>query len=1384
MPAKSVFISHASEDDGFVRELRQSLEALGLETWTDSERLSGGDLLAPKIRENIERADYFFAVVSLNALNSEWVNREIDHARTVNKKIIPLTGPGIGSPILRRLFGEEPLGISIGDGHAGVSKALPHILAAIGLQLPTEIVQHAQAQITPVADLVLELTDPAMKEVDGKRRANAVAKLSYLPPGSPSTMESQRYRFEAPLGPIEAEELQWYLERYINWPAGLFEDRAQRVVEALPKWGRFLYDCADVEAARKVLDAWANTETLERRFTVRVNKELIAGTPEKQQEEANEAATLLLALPWELLHDEKSYLFQGKRAVRVRRSLPNRDRQPALATEPPIRVLLVSPRPEDDSAAYIDHRVSARPLVEALSQLGDLAEFQLLEPPTFPALQAEIERAGKAGKPYHVVHFDGHGVWNPRHGLGQLCFEDPVDGEKLEKRRSKLIDADEIAAIVREHRIPLFFLEACQTAKTSTDPSASVAGRLLESGVASVAAMSHAVLVETARPFIAAFYKELLTGKRVGQAMLAGQHALKLDNFRGKTFTGELHLEDWFVPVLFQEEQDPQLIREVPAQQVQAVTRQKRELALGELPPEPPHQFLGRSRDLLAAERILVRERYLVVRGSGGEGKTTFAAELARWLVATRRFARVAFTSVEQITEARQVLFSIGHQLVPNFETQVGTDYERGCQFVERALAEHRTVVVIDNMESLLVTDEAGRKALQEILDLCARLNRAGQTRLIFTTREALPEPFARNERRIGRLDRESAIRLLGNALPKAPASGESEDDLQRLVDAVDGHARSLVLIAREVGAVGVRHATENLREVMRAIEAKHPGERENSLLASAGLSLARLPKDVRQSIRPLQVFHGGGSLGAIAMVLDVDASKVQAVADALIGVGLAESIEPGYLRFDPGLMGGDLTPEELAVATDAWAEAIATEVRFLYRHREKDPKLAHAVALLELPNSLAVLEHLLGKELPEVVVNLATTLEGLIAGLNRPRVLARVVEIRADAAGRLRGWNHAQYVAERAAIERLLDLGRMAEAVRAAQSLDSKCRGAGDDAYKDAAYDGALAQFTLGRALQKSGDAGAALRILEEARQRFERLNEPRIAGAALTEKADCLLNLGRYDDAAEAYQQAIQIDEQLKDPRSAAVDRGRLATVRSQQRDHAEALRLYTEVLHEFESLHELAPVAAAHHQIGRVYEGVGDYEAAEKAYQNSLSIKIGINDRSGQASTLVQLGSLYSRMGRNEDAVSLERQAIEIFVTMGNLWHEGSARNNHAIRLIALQRYDEARLEIERAVECKRPFGHVARPWTTFDILSDLERAVGNLPAAAAARRDALATYLAYRRDGGASEIDEAELAAEVKKDPASARASLDDMGIHYRIAAEIMIVLEKLEGPPAG
>ena len=80
------------------------------------------------------------------------------------------------------------------------------------------------------------------------------------------------------------------------------------------------------------------------------------------------------------------------------------------------------------------------------------------------------------------------------------------------------------------------------------------------------------------------------------------------------------------------------------------------------------------------------------------------------------------------------------------------------------------------------------------------------------------------------------------------------------------------------------------------------------------------------------------------------------------------------------------------------------------------------------------------------------------------------------------------------------------------------------------------------------------------------------------------------------------------------------------------------------------------------------------------------------------------------------------------------ENVVGSNLADTLIKLQRYDEARTELLRAIECDKPYGHAAEPWKTFDNLRKLELATGNPQAAAAARQQAIAKYLAYRQAGG--------------------------------------------------
>ncbi|HEX4966488.1 MAG TPA: tetratricopeptide repeat protein, partial [Thermoanaerobaculia bacterium] len=185
-----------------------------------------------------------------------------------------------------------------------------------------------------------------------------------------------------------------------------------------------------------------------------------------------------------------------------------------------------------------------------------------------------------------------------------------------------------------------------------------------------------------------------------------------------------------------------------------------------------------------------------------------------------------------------------------------------------------------------------------------------------------------------------------------------------------------------------------------------------------------------------------------------------------------------------------------------------------------------------------------------------------------------------------------------------------------------------------------------------------------------------------------------------------------------------------------------------------------------IGVVHEYAAQFEPAEQAYRQSLAIKVRENDLAGQASSLGQLGNLYGGMGRIEEAATFYRQAAEAFVRLADLANEGRARNNLAKTLIKLRRYDEARSELQRSIECRKPYGHAATPWNAWSILENLERATGHAEAAQAARQQAIETYLAYRRAGGVSQSPIAHLYALVAQairdnTEAEARQGLDQI-----------------------
>ena len=89
MPDNAVFISYAREDLPAVQQIKAGLEAAGITTWFDIDRLEVGDDYDRKIQRNIARCSYFIPVVSATTqrrlegyFRREW-SYAIDRARNM-----------------------------------------------------------------------------------------------------------------------------------------------------------------------------------------------------------------------------------------------------------------------------------------------------------------------------------------------------------------------------------------------------------------------------------------------------------------------------------------------------------------------------------------------------------------------------------------------------------------------------------------------------------------------------------------------------------------------------------------------------------------------------------------------------------------------------------------------------------------------------------------------------------------------------------------------------------------------------------------------------------------------------------------------------------------------------------------------------------------------------------------------------------------------------------------------------------------------------------------------------------------------------------------------------------------------------------------------------
>jgi tetratricopeptide (TPR) repeat protein len=582
------------------------------------------------------------------------------------------------------------------------------------------------------------------------------------------------------LDPQELEDLRWYLEDYLQHPFKPEEKVAARIARRIDELGAELFTqlFENDPASRRL---WARMA--DRLAATRI--EITTGVAEAA------------AIPWELLRDpltDSPLAAHARAFVRVCAETARRLPLPRLEPDEPIRILLAICRPS--GGRDVPFRSVARRLIEGLgSEARARFQLDLVRPPTYEQLTCTLRRASEEGKPYHVLHFDGHGThldleqamqsWSDKadaevmRALAELAdlrperfspeaiHPEPVrsgrhgylvfESERDSAFNMRLVGGGVIGELMAETGVPVLVLNACRSAHAEAPPEpdktagggrqdrvrayGSLAQEVVDKGVAGVVAMRYNVYVETAAQLVADLYGALARGRPLGQAVTVGRKQLKANPLR-RAFGAERALQDWPVPVVWeaallalfpQPDDDARLVMALGDE----AAEQQGQLGL----PSPPDiGFVGRDETLLAVDRAFDRSSLVLLHGYAGSGKTATAAEFARWYALTGgiKGGPLLFTSFERHRPLARVLDDFGQAFERSLQQigvpWLGLDDDNRRQVALQVMQQVPLLWIWDNVEPVtgFPTGTESQWRRDEQQELANFLRAAGPTKARF----------------------------------------------------------------------------------------------------------------------------------------------------------------------------------------------------------------------------------------------------------------------------------------------------------------------------------------------------------------------------------------------------------------------------------------------------------------------------------------------------------------------------------------------------------------------------------------------------------------------------------------------------------------------------
>lgn len=1103
-----------------------------------------------------------------------------------------------------------------------------------------------------------------------------------------------------PLKQSERDDLRWYLEEYWLWPYEGFAQRGKEIEALLISVGKRLYNAVFGSIqAMSIVQTWISQKGWQHQISI------VSDIPS------------ILSLPWELLHDGHEFLSLNTNCpVSIVRRLPlNKQADHQTTFVPPLRILLVTSQPE--GTGFVDPRGIAHELydeLQAQSEAGTI-EIEFLRPPTLTTLRTRLKNRKR---PIHILHFDGHGIFDPTTmKQGMLAFED-------EEGKLDAVEAEVLARALQDSDVRLVVLTACQSAMSSEeDPFSSVAAQLIHYGLDAVVAMNTTVLVASTTRYAEAFYHALATGTSVAIAHEQARRALYINPHRHlqRRHQNEagtpIQLRDWWVPHLY-------LQRVLSFQLTQPAQRRKKQQDVPlsfrlnqEMPNAPRYGFHGRARELLKLERWLLQGKVVVVSGFGGIGKTALAREAADWLTRTKMYDRACFVSFEHGGNATVLLSVLGQSLGISDGHYNPHKLTSALAQLAPVLKKKRTLLIADNLESVLPGGEVPLTAeLQtQIWDVFLELAHM-HAGILLTSRDTTFDD--------GRFVSNSHVALLPlRGLRPNDAyifASHLLDDLsidpvyapypqvRDFLAQLDHHPLAMQLVLPAFRTVPISTIRTDFATLLPTFVDDTETGRNRSLLASLEYSLRRLSKDQRTLLSRLAQFEGGASEDALLAITEMSEHEWTGLLPVLEQSALLtrepvhKKVPIPFLHFHPVLtlfLRNQLSTEDKALARRYTRHYYTLALR-LHFEDQRTPHTVRPLARRELPNFRRAISQLLEagqvQAASDIVSHIARflTIFGLEYECDEIQRRVAVATSNVQKTGVL---TRAEYQQERGLGESEFRKGNIAAAkahfTRLLEYSETQTEWNEHQPYGCGSFAHCTTLHQYARCCEVSGQFVEAKDQLQKAlafidallSQRPDDREYLRERGVLLNDLGGTLLIQGQYVQAQQVSEEALKIVERVSDLRTQALVLAQLGMLALEQQMFAEAQSHYMKVLKLFRQLSEPAMEAVAWHQLGIVAERQKELDEAERCYRKSLEIRRLLDDGAGAADTCSQLAGIAEEAGRPLEAEAWHMQALAIDEQV----HPGSyphARHLNNLADLLLGEVQKGHMDWDRLIEVR--------------------------------------------------------------------------------------------------